>query len=94
MTTNNQDNHVVDPGALPGASDAGSEGQAMGTGKAGAGTGMSIGPSRGNTGPGTGSDALEAHYGDQPPTTLGQMIGAGDAPDQGGNGPRAAPSPL
>jgi hypothetical protein len=87
MTTNNQDNQVVDPGALPNASDAGSAGQEMGAGKAGAGTGMSIGPSRGNTGPGTGSDALEAQYGGTPPTTLGQMAGTSDDTDQGGNGP-------
>ncbi len=83
------DRNPADPGAAPGASKAGSTGRAFGTGMMGAGTGTSIGPSRGNTGPGTGSDALEASYGAKPPTSLGQMAGVSDTPDQGGNGPQA-----
>ncbi|MDQ2806606.1 MAG: hypothetical protein M3Z04_06770 [Chloroflexota bacterium] len=83
------DRNPDDAGAAPGVSDAGSTGRAFGTGMMGAGTGTSIGPSRGNTGPGTGSDALEASYGAEPPTTLGQMAGASDTPDQGGNATQA-----
>jgi len=81
---------VVDPGAAPGVSDAGSAGHLMGTGLAGAGTGTSIGASRGNTGPGTGSDAEEAAYGSDPGTRFSEMIGVGpERPggDEGGNRP-------
>ncbi len=95
MTSNERDNgqpvpdttdrNPDDAGAAPGVSDAGSTGRAFGTGMMGAGTGTSIGPSRGNTGPGTGSDALEASYGAKPPTDLSQMAGLSNDTDQGGN---------
>jgi len=81
---------TVDPGAAPGVSDAGSVGHLMGTGLAGAGTGTSIGPSRGNTGPGTGSDDQEAAYGRDPETRFSEMVGVGpERPggDEGGNRP-------
>jgi hypothetical protein len=79
-----------DPGAAPGQSDAGSVGRPVGAGLAGVGTGTSIGPSRGNTGPGTGSDAREARYGEDQPTPLTDMLGvAGEDThtDEGGNAP-------
>ncbi|MGI8589191.1 MAG: hypothetical protein ACR2M0_16135 [Chloroflexia bacterium] len=85
----------VDPGAAPGVSDAGSVGRTMGTGRAGAGTGTSIGPSRGNTGPGTGSDKIEREYGQDPPTRLTEMVGAGSEREdggEGGNGPVGDPA--
>ncbi|HUS15520.1 MAG TPA: hypothetical protein VM536_10955 [Chloroflexia bacterium] len=80
----------IDPSAAPGVDDAGSTGHSFGAGMAGAGTGTSVGPSRGNTGPGTGSDALEARYGEEPQTRFSEMVGVGpERPDgdQGGNSP-------
>jgi hypothetical protein len=85
------DENTVDPGAAPGVSDAGSEGQMMGTGLAGVGNGTSIGPSRGNTGPGTGSDEMEAHYGEEPPTRLTEMLGVGPERPGGDEGSRRRP---
>jgi hypothetical protein len=82
---------AVDPGAAPGVSDAGSEGYMVGTGLAGVGTGTSIGPSRGNTGPGTGSDEMEAHYGEEPPTRLTEMVGVGPERPGGDEGARRRP---
>ena len=79
------DHNPHDAGAAPGVSNAGSTGRAFGTSMMGAGTGTSIGPSRGNTGPGTGSDALEASYGAKPPTDLSQMAGLSNDTDEGGN---------
>lgn len=83
--------NAVDPGAAPGVSDFGSEGELMGAGLAGVGTGTSIGPSRGNTGPGTGSDEMEAHYGEEPPTRLTEMVGVGPERPGGDEGSRRRP---
>lgn len=74
---------LPDPGAAPGVSDAGSRGHIFGGGLAGVGTGTSIGASRGNTGPGTGSDALEETYGTDAPTRFREMVGASPLPGQG-----------
>ena len=78
------------PAPRRGQSDAGSVGRPLGAGMAGVGTGTSIGPSRGGTGPGTGSDAREARYGEDQPTPLADMLGvAGEDThtDEGGNAP-------
>jgi hypothetical protein len=83
--------NAVDPGAAPGVSDAGSAGHLIDTSLAGVGTGTSIGPSRGNTGPGTGSDEMEAHYGEEPPTRLTEMVGVGPERPGGDEGSRRRP---
>jgi hypothetical protein len=83
--------NAVDPGAAPGVSDAGSAGHLIDTSLAGVGTGTSIGPSRGNTGPGTGSDEMEAHYGEEPPSRLTEMVGVGPERPGGDEGSRRRP---